>query len=171
MRFIAVLCHRGVWHKAVVIFLFFACSVNTAKFLPCGGKPGIVTASKSGALGAKFLATCGTALLLKYAIPPKPAIQIFELFCVGAQLCYAYHSNKLPNTTAFQASVRDCMTNEVLVLNAVKPEIYESMAVGVETFVNDTKACLEGDLFPTDIRVVLAAVRYLRQVVFLGPRK
>ncbi|KAK8777146.1 hypothetical protein V5799_029505 [Amblyomma americanum] len=60
------LCRTAVSLRPVALICVLLGAADSSKFQPCGGRPGVVTASKSAALGARFLATC-TDMLLKHA--------------------------------------------------------------------------------------------------------
>ncbi|KAL1430116.1 hypothetical protein MTO96_015590 [Rhipicephalus appendiculatus] len=105
---------------------------------------GIVTASKSAALGARFLATCGSDLLLKHEFKVRSAVQ---------------------NPEEFREAVAECMGFGALLLTKLRPENYEG-SMSFEQLVDDWKSCFKKEnLLPMDVNVALAAVRYVRTIV------
>ncbi|XP_077553081.1 uncharacterized protein LOC144167776 isoform X1 [Haemaphysalis longicornis] len=166
---VAVRHHYFFFPGSLVLVYAFLNFVNSTTFRSCGGKPGVVTATKSAALGAKILSTCGSKILLKHSFSSKSATKILDAICVGIHICYAYHSDKIKHTSAYKSNLSDCFASGILLLNEVRPDLYEYGATEIMSYVKDVTSCIKGDLIPTDPRVALAAVGYVRKVLFQGP--
>ncbi|XP_077553082.1 uncharacterized protein LOC144167776 isoform X2 [Haemaphysalis longicornis] len=145
---VAVRHHYFFFPGSLVLVYAFLNFVNSTTFRSCGGKPGVVTATKSAALGAKILSTCGSKILLKHSFSSKSATK---------------------HTSAYKSNLSDCFASGILLLNEVRPDLYEYGATEIMSYVKDVTSCIKGDLIPTDPRVALAAVGYVRKVLFQGP--
>ncbi|XP_077512828.1 uncharacterized protein LOC144124023 [Amblyomma americanum] len=139
------------------------------KFAICGKSRGILTASRSAEFASKFMHKCGRTMILRFPFTSSILTKIAQKTCIGMRFCYAYYEAELKkNARAHKESVRECVLNGTVVLRAVVPEMMPFTEKEFQSIYAAFARCFQVDLVPTDVSVMLGAIRSMLKAANLA---
>ncbi|XP_064456914.1 uncharacterized protein LOC135367551 [Ornithodoros turicata] len=155
----------AIWHAVVCIVVLTSQNVGK-RFDICGGRRGVVMASRSAAFASKFIALCGKPIFVQYTLSNKVLIEGMDKYCALARLCYAFHENRTSHAESGQSYIRrlrNCMMKASIVAGRWNEHLLPNASM--ESLVNEVNKCVPDSLIPRDVNVLMGAIRHGRALL------